>query len=65
MIRLETRQRLALSETIRGLANLVAAVLVLSQFVGDGPVSWPVIILGAAAWVGFVWFGLFLEGERR
>lgn len=65
MIRLETRQRLALSETIRELANLVAAVLVLSQFVGERPPSWRLMLAGLATWFAFVWLGMVLAGDRR
>jgi len=65
MIRLDQEQRGALSDTVRDLANLVAAALVLSQFVGERPFSWPVVTMGAMAWLTLVVFGLSLERRRR
>jgi len=65
MIRLDQRQRAALSETIRELANLAAAALVLGQFVGEPPLSWRLMLMGAAAWIALVTFGLVLERSRR
>ncbi|MEQ1761351.1 MAG: hypothetical protein ABL986_23835, partial [Vicinamibacterales bacterium] len=64
MLRLAPRQRAALSETLREFANLAAAALVLGQAIGERPVSWPPVLAGALIWLGFVWFGLTLEGER-
>lgn len=65
MLRLEPRQRGALSETLRDLANLVAAAFVLGQFVGERPFSWRLMLMGAAAWIALVVFGLVLERSRR
>lgn len=65
MIRLDPQQRVALSETIRDLANLVAAALVLGQFVGERPFSWLLITMGSVAWLTLVVFGLALERRRR
>ena len=65
MIRLDRRQRDALSQTVRELANLIAAALVVSQFVTQQPPSWRLILAGIAAWVVFVGFALILEGERQ
>ena len=64
MLRLKARQRSALGETLRALANLVATVLVLSQVVAQQPVSWGRIATGVAAWFGFVAIGLWLIGEE-
>jgi hypothetical protein len=63
MIRFDRRQRAALSETLRELANLAAAAFVLSQFVTSQPFSWGLLAMGIAFWVAFVGFGLVLEGE--
>jgi hypothetical protein len=63
MVRLKPRQRSALSETLRALANLVAAALVLSQVVTQQPVSWWRIATGVAAWFGFVAIALWFIGE--
>ena len=63
MIRFERRQRSALSETLRELANLAAAAFVLGQFVMSQPLSWGLMLLGIVLWVAFVGVGLMLEGE--
>ena len=65
MIRLNPRQRAALSETFRELANLVAAALVVGQFVAEQPPSSRLIFMGVGAWLVLVWSGLMLEGERQ
>jgi hypothetical protein len=64
MLRLDRRQRAALSETVREFANLVAAALVIGQFVAEQPPSWWLILVGVSVWVAFVWLGVLLEGER-
>ena len=64
MLRLNSRQRTALSETVRELANLVAAALVLSRFIGGEPASPWLAILGVVLWVVFVGFAVLLEGGR-
>lgn len=63
MIRLERRQRSALSATIRELANLVAAALIVGQVVIAEPRPW-LIAAGTAFWLAFVGWALLLEGER-
>ncbi len=63
MLRLNPRQRAALSETFRELANLVAAALVIGQVVAEQPPSLWLILMGFGIWVGFVWFGVLLEGD--
>ena len=63
MIRFERRQRSALSDTLRELANLAAAAFVLGQFVMSQPLSWGLMLLGIVLWVAFVGVGLMLEGE--
>ena len=65
MLRLQAKQRAALSQTFRELANLLAGALVLSQFVGQQAPSWRLVILGTAAWIALVSLALFLAGERR
>ena len=64
VLRLNPRQGVALSATLREFANLAAAALVLGQAIGEHPVSWPPVLAGALIWLGFVWFALTLEGER-
>jgi hypothetical protein len=61
--RLTTRQRQALSETVRELANLAAGALVLGQFVGEQAASPGIIVAGALIWLVFVSFALVLNGE--
>ena len=63
MIRFERRQRSALSDTLRELANLAAAAFVLSQFVTSQPLSWGLMLMGIVFWIALVGAGLLLEGE--
>jgi hypothetical protein len=64
MVRLNQRQRSALGDTLRGLANLTAAALVLSQFVGQQQLSWRLLIVGVAAWATLMIIGVaFLAGN--
>jgi hypothetical protein len=62
MLRLKPRQRAALGETLRDLANLGAAALVFGQFIGQQPLSWVLMLAGAGIWVGFVSVALVMEG---
>ena len=63
MIRFSSRQRVALGETLRELANFAAAALVFGQFVGQGSPSWSPFIAGIVFWLAAVWLGLLMEGE--
>jgi hypothetical protein len=62
MLRLKSEQRRALSDTLRELANLVAAALILSQLVGQQHASFGPIVGGIVAWFVLVGFALRLEG---
>ena len=64
MIRLKRRQRTALGETLRELANLVAGALVLGQFVGEQRLSIWSVLAGIAAWFVLVGLVLLLAGEK-
>ena len=65
MLRWNPRQRAAISETLRELANLTAAALVLGQFVGTGRMSWLALAAGAAIWGGLVVFSIaLLKGDQ-
>ena len=63
MVRLTSRQRTALGETVRELANYGAAALIFGQLVGQSRISWLLILAGVALWLAFVTFALVLEGE--
>ena len=63
MIRFSSRQRFALGETLRELANFAAAALVFGQFVGDGVVSWSTLLAGTAFWFSVISLGLLIERE--
>jgi len=63
MLRLKSRQREALAETFRELANYGVAALVFGQFVGGSIVSWKVMLAGVVLWLVFVAFALVLERE--
>ena len=63
MLRFTARQRSALGETVRELANCGFAALVFGQFVGQSTVSGSRILAGIALWLAFVSFALVLEGE--
>jgi hypothetical protein len=65
MIPLDRRQRDALSYTIRELANLIVAALVVGPFVTQLRPSWRLILSGTVIWMAFVGCGLLLEQERR
>jgi hypothetical protein len=63
MLRLNRKQRTAVSDTARQVGNLALAAMVFGQFVARQPVSWRVAIAGAAAWLVLVVFGvLVLKG---
>ena len=63
MIRFSSRQRVALGETLRELANFAAAALVFGQFVGQGTVSLPLGLAGIVTWLMLVLLALQVEGE--
>jgi hypothetical protein len=63
MLRLNRQRRQELSETLRDLANLVFAAFVVGQLVGDGSLSWPVMLLGSVSWCALVGFASTLSGR--
>ena len=65
MLRLSKRRQSALGETLRELANLNAAALVLGQLVGTGPLSVLLMIAGIVTWILLVAAGLFLAGAKQ
>lgn len=65
MLRLDQRQRAALGETFRELANLFAAALVIGQLVVAQSPSWSLIATGAGFWTALVAAGVLLAREQR
>ena len=63
MLRLKPRQRAALGETLRELANLAAGALVLGQFVGEQRLSTRSVLAGIAVWLALVGLALLLMEE--
>ena len=64
MLRLKREQRAVFGEKLFDLANLAAAVLVFGQLADRQPLSWLVIVAGAAIWIAFVSIALWLTGAR-
>ena len=64
MVRLTARQRGALGETLRELANYGAAALVFGQFVGQQPISSRLIVAGLVSWLILVSLALAAEREE-
>ena len=64
MLRVATRQRAALSETLREFANLAVAALVLGQVIGTRPLSWRLMGVGALVWLLCLALALALEREE-
>jgi len=64
MLRLNASQKAALGETLRELANLTAAALVLGRFVSDRRLSWLSVFLGIAIWVSFTTVAVWLLREN-
>ena len=60
MLRFNQRQRAALGETLRQLANLTAAAFGLGHFVGSQPFSWPMFAVGSAIWTLLIAAGILL-----
>lgn len=65
MLRLKPRQRGVIVEKLPDLANLIAGVFVLGQFVGEEPASVWRVILGAVLWTGLAGITLLIAGENH
>jgi hypothetical protein len=66
MVRLNRKQRTAMSDTLRQFANIVAAAFVVGQFVAARPLSWSLFFAGAVVWVVLAGGGvLLLAGEDQ
>jgi hypothetical protein len=64
MLRLNASQKAALGESLRELANLAAAVLVLGRFVSDQRLSWSSVFLGIAIWASLTTVAVWLLREN-
>lgn len=64
MLRLNPRQRAVILEKLPDLANVIAGVLVIGQFVGDEPASVWLVIVGLAIWAGLASITLVIAGEE-
>ena len=64
MLRLPRDQRPAFGQKLVDLANLAAVALVFGQFVGQQPLSWPVMVAGVTIWFTLVMLALPLMGAR-
>ena len=62
MLRLKPRQRAVMVDKLPDLANLVAGVLVLGQFVGEEPTSIWRVVVGFAAWTVLAGVTLLIAG---
>lgn len=62
MLRLKPRQRAVMVEKLPDLANLVAGVVVLGQFVGEEPASAWRVVAGGAAWAVLASVTLLIAG---
>jgi hypothetical protein len=65
MLRLKTRQREIIVEKLPDLANIVAGVFVIGQFVGDEPASIWLIGAGLAMWISLAVLTLVIAGGNH
>jgi len=63
MLRLQSKQRTELSESVRDLANLVFTAFVLGQFIGGQTLSWELLLAGFGIWILLVGFALVVSGD--
>lgn len=62
MLRLKPRQRAVIVEKLPDLANIIAGVFVVGQFVGEQPASLSLVVAGAAIWIGLAGVTLMIAG---
>jgi hypothetical protein len=65
MLRLDRGQRSALGHIFGELANLVAAALVLGQFLGEQPFAWWTLTAGMGSWGVLVSLAVLLAAGER
>jgi hypothetical protein len=64
MLRLKPKQRTVIVEKLPDLANIIAGVLVIGQFVGERPASLWLVVAGLAIWAGLALVTLIVAGEE-
>ena len=65
MLRLKPRQRAVIVEKLPDLANIIAGVFVVGQFVGEEPASISLVMAGAAIWAGLAGVTLLMAGGNH
>jgi hypothetical protein len=63
MVRLGTKRRGVLAETLRELANLIVGAFVVGQYVAPQPPSIALLVSGLAAWLALVIMSLIVTPE--
>ena len=64
MLRLKPKQRAVIVEKLPDLANIIAGVFVVGQFVGSEPASVWLVTAGVAVWTGLAGVTLLIAGEE-
>lgn len=65
MLRFKPRQRAVIVEKLPDLANIIAGVFVIGQFVGDEPASLWLIAAGLAMWISLAVLTLVVAGGNH
>ena len=61
----KTTQQVVIVEKLPDLANIIAGVFVVGQFVGEQPVSLWLVTTGLAIWAGLAGVTLLIAGGER
>ena len=64
MLRLKPRQRAVIVEKLPDLANIIAGVFVVGQFVGEEPASVWRVTMDVAIWIGLSGVALLIAREE-
>ena len=65
MLRLKPKQRGVIVEKLPDLANIIAGVFVVGQFVGEQPASLALVAMGLAIWAVLAIFTLIVAGGNH
>ena len=65
MLELSPEQRVLLSATLRDIANVAAGAMLFGQFIGEGPFSLSLGVLGMVVWICLVVSALAVAGRKR